>query len=348
MKILFIGDLNLGNNPQGGGQFKSRMLQRVYQEIPEVEFQVIDTTGYKKNFAILFKLFYLVLFLPFDHIVLSTSTKSADLFLHVIYFFKRSVLSKVTYNPQGMFIEQALLNGLYNIKKYKSLNIFYFESKRAVNVFCEMGINAKYYSNGKYFDLEESYLKLKEAPFTTLNLVFISRICEEKGVLLIFDALEKLQNRLNGVVVSVDFYGPIAADFKETFESQLIGNTHYCGYLDMLNDLESSYRKLSNYDAMILPTHWKGEGIAGVFIDAFISGLPILTTSWGVNEEIITNDVNGWIVPPNDSDSLVEKLMEITGDFDKLNQMKIAAFEKRRNFHITKIQETLINDVSAN
>jgi glycosyltransferase involved in cell wall biosynthesis len=258
------------------------------------------------------------------------------------------VLSKVTYNPQGMFIEQALLNGLYNIKKYKSLNIFYFESKRAVNVFCEMGINAKYYSNGKYFDLEESYLKLKEAPFTTLNLVFISRICEEKGVLLIFDALEKLQNRLNGVVVSVDFYGPIAADFKETFESQLIGNTHYCGYLDMLNDLESSYRKLSNYDAMILPTHWKGEGIAGVFIDAFISGLPILTTSWGVNEEIITNDVNGWIVPPNDSDSLVEKLMEITGDFDKLNQMKIAAFEKRRNFHITKIQETLINDVSAN
>ena len=348
MKILFIADLNLGNNPQGGGQFKSRMLQRVYQEIPEVEFQVIDTTGYKKNFAILFKLFYLVLFRPFDHIVLSTSTKSADLFLHVIYFFKRSVLSKVTYNPQGMFIEQALLNGLYNIKKYKSLNIFYFESKRAVNVFCEMGINAKYYSNGKYFDLEESYLKLKEAPFTTLNLVFISRICEEKGVLLIFDALEKLQNRLNGVVVSVDFYGPIAADFKETFESQLIGNTHYCGYLDMLNDVESSYRKLSSYDAMILPTHWKGEGIAGVFIDAFISGLPILTTSWGVNEEIITNDVNGWIVPPNDSDSLVEKLMEITGDFDKLNQMKIAAFEKRRNFHITKIQETLINDVSAN
>ena len=57
MKILFIADLNLGNNPQGGGQFKSRMLQRVYQEIPEVEFQVIDTTGYKKNFAILFKLF---------------------------------------------------------------------------------------------------------------------------------------------------------------------------------------------------------------------------------------------------------------------------------------------------
>ena len=65
-----------------------------------------------------------------------------------------------------------------------------------------------------------------------------------------------------------------------------------------------------------------------MFIDAFISGLPILTTSWGVNEEIITNDVNGWIVPLNDSDSLVEKLMEITGDFDKLNQMKIAAFEK--------------------
>lgn len=348
MKILFIADLNLGNNPQGGGQFKSRMLQRVYQEIPKVEFQVIDTTGYKKNFAILFKLFYLVLFRQFDHIILSTSTKSADLFLHIIYFLKRSVLSKVIYNPQGMFIEQALLNGFYNIKKYKSLNIFYFESKRAVDVFCGMGLNAKYYSNGKYFELDKGYLKLKEAPFKTLNLVFISRICEEKGVLLIFDALEKLRNRMNGVTVSVDFYGPIAKDFKETFESQLIENTHYCGYLDMLNDVESSYRKLSSYDAMILPTHWKGEGIAGVFIDAFISGLPILTTAWGVNEEIVTNDLNGWIVPPIDSDSLAEKLIEITGDFDKLNQMKIAAFEKRRDFHITKIQQTLINDVSIN
>lgn len=347
MKILFIADLNLGNNPQGGGQFKSRMLQRVYQEIPKVEFQVIDTTGYKKNFAILFKLFYLVLFRQFDHIVLSTSTKSADLFLHIIYFLKRSVLSKVIYNPQGMFIEQALLHGVYNIKKYKSLNVFYFESKRAVGIFREMGINAKYYSNGKYFDMENHYLKLKEAPFQTLNLVFISRICEDKGVLLIFDALEKLRNRLNGVSISVDFYGPIANDFKETFESQLIENTHYCGYLDMLNDVESSYRKLSSYDAMILPTHWKGEGIAGVFIDAYISGLPILTTAWGVNEEIISNDVDGWIVPPNDSDALAEKLIQIARDFDKLNQMKRAAFEKRRNFHITNIQETLINDVST-
>ena len=347
MKILFIADMNLGRDPQGGGQFKSRMLRKVYQEIPNLVYQEIDTTGYKKDMSILFKLLGNLFFRHFDKIIVSTSTKSADLLFQILYVFRSRLLGKIIFNPQGMYIQTALLTGIYSINKYKRLEKLYFESNRGVELFKEKGIPAMYYSNAKYFDLNTRYIELKNTDDKQLKLVFISRICEDKGLNVLFNALNKIKDEFVDVHVTVDFYGPIQSDFEVEFNENLSENYKYCGYLDMLTDAGNSYVKLSQYDALVLPTFWKGEGIAGVFIDAFIAGLPILTTSWGVNEEIVTDGVNGWIVPPKDVSALSNKIVEIASDITKLNQMKICAFDTRIKYHISQITETLTKDVQV-
>jgi glycosyltransferase involved in cell wall biosynthesis len=180
-----------------------------------------------------------------------------------------------------------------------------------------------------------------------LKLVFVSQIAVAKGVFIILDALKRLEIEYPEIHIKLDFYGPIDEVIKTEFETRInqVGNANYCGYLDLMNDSDSCYCILANYDLLVLPTFWKGEGIAGAFIDAFISGLPVLTTSWNINEEIIADNYNGWIISPQNVDELVNKILLISKDNDKLNKMKYNAFQSRISHHYKIIETQLKNDL---
>ncbi len=347
MKILFVSNLNLTGKPQGGGQFKSLLLLSMYSEIPNSNFKTIDTFGYKLDYRIIFKLLYNVFYKNYDIIIVSTATKSADRLFSLMALLGHKLLEKVIYHPQGMYIEEAIVNGHYSNNKYKSLNLLYLESIRAVDVFNEKGINAIFFPNTKVFDLDKTYVHFKETNEIFWNFIFVSRISTDKGVFVILEALKKLQIQNQRIPIKMDFYGPIDEEIKIEFESKInnLENVSYCGYLDLFSDFDSSYDLMSNYDLMVLPTFWKGEGIAGAFIDAFIAGLPILTTSWNVNEEIIKDNYNGWIIPPNDINALVEKINFLSKDIKKLNEMKKNAFNSRVIHHEKIVSENLINDI---
>ena len=347
MKILFVSNLNITGKPQGGGQFKSLLLHAVYREIPNSQFQTIDTYGYKLDYRIIFKILYNVFYKNYDIIIISTATKSADRLFSLMAILGHKLLEKVIYHPQGMYIEEAIVDGHYSNNKYKSLNKLYLESIRATDVFNEKGINTVYFPNIKVFDLDKTYVHFKETNETFWNFIFLSRISTDKGVFVILEALKKLQIQNQRIPIKMDFYGPIDEEIKIEFQSKInnLENVSYRGYMDLFLDIDSSYNLMSNYDLMILPTFWVGEGIAGAFIDAFIAGLPILTTSWNVNEEIIKDNYNGWIIPPHDINALVEKINFISKDIKKLNEMKKYAFNSRVVHHEKIVSKNLINDI---
>ncbi len=68
---------------------------------------------------------------------------------------------------------------------------------------------------------------------------------------------------------------------------------------------------LAGYDAMLFPTFFYGEGFAGIFIDAFISGLPVIASDWSLNGEIIKNGKTGWIVPNRNVDELANTMERV-------------------------------------
>ncbi len=347
MKILFIGDLNLGRDPQGGGQFKCRILDSIYANFENIQYTRIDTNGYKKNWFIFGKIFS-YLFLKNNHvIIISTATKSADRLFSIIAVLRPRLLNKVIYHPPGMYIEQAIVKGIYDNRKYRRMLVVYLESPRAVDVMIEMKINGRYFPNVKIFDLDKRYVRYKDSNMNLWKLVFVSQIATAKGVFVILDALKRLEIEHPEVRIKMDFYGPIDEVIKIEFESRIneMGNVDYCGYLNLMNDSDSSYNVLASYDLLLLPTFWKGEGIAGAFIDAFISGLPVLTTSWNVNEEIIRDNYNGWIISTQNVDELVNKILVISKDINKLNEMKNNAFQSRIFHHYKIIEAKLKNDI---
>jgi glycosyltransferase involved in cell wall biosynthesis len=345
VKILFVGSLGLTGSIKGGGHFKSMLLLETYKRLENSKFKTIDTSRYKVDFRIILEVLYHIFFKKYDVVIFSTATKSADRLFTLISVFKSKILKNIVYHPQGMFIEQAIQTGIYNGDKYKSLRMLYLESERATQLFKELEINALYFPNYKRFNLDKLYLKPKESDSTFWKFIYISRISKDKGVFVILDAMRKLE--LQQPTIQLDFYGPIDEEIKFEFESRVkhLNNVNYCGFLDIMNDTDGSYEVMSTYDLMIFPTFWKGEGIAGVFIDSFISGLPVLTTSWNVNEEVIVDNHNGWIIPVNDVDALVEKLKVVLTDINKLNEMKTNAFTSRGVHHFENVSENLIRDV---
>ena len=61
----------------------------------------------------------------------------------------------------------------------------------------------------------------------------------------------------------------------------------------------------AEYDVLVLPTFWKGEGYPGVIIEAFSVGLPVVATNLpGISEMI--DSQSGILVPPHSASTLAK------------------------------------------
>ena len=140
------------------------------------------------------------------------------------------------------------------------------------------------------------------------RFVFLSRITPEKGCEYIIEAARRLNAAGLADRFTVDFYGSIADDYRRSFERQVseIPNVRYCGFLNLRE--AAGYDTLAGYDAMLFPTYYPGECFAGVFIDAFISGLPIIASDWAHNTQFMTDGETALIVPTHDTEALCDRM----------------------------------------
>ena len=82
-----------------------------------------------------------------------------------------------------------------------------------------------------------------------------------------------------------------------------------------------NYDILANYDVMLFPTFWSGEGFPGIVIDALISGLPIIATDWNINKEVVIDKKTGMLIPPHDIDALVNAMKVCINQMDYVKEM---------------------------
>jgi len=78
------------------------------------------------------------------------------------------------------------------------------------------------------------------------------------------------------------------------------------------------------------------EGMPNVLMEAGAAGLPVVATAVGGALELVEDGVNGFLVPPDNIDSMVEKLEKLLRDPDARRRMGQAGREKmRREFRVS-------------
>jgi len=161
--------------------------------------------------------------------------------------------------------------------------------------------------------------------------VFLSRIMSEKGCDYILEAARQLNSQGLTERFSIDFYGKIDDGYIPAFETALasLPNVHYAGYLDLTQP--AGYDRLAEYDVMLFPTYWKGEGFAGVFIDAFIAGLPLIASEWAHNRQFLREGETALFIPVHDVQALARKMQEcVEGRVDVPRMKKYCQTEAQK------------------
>lgn len=106
---------------------------------------------------------------------------------------------------------------------------------------------------------------------------------------------------------------------SKSFLDRYAGSFHHVAHVPR-SEIEACYAAA---DLVAFPTLADGFGL--VIQEAMACGTPVLTTPCGGGPACISNDVDGWIVPPRDIDALVERLRFAHENRDRLQAMGKAA-----------------------
>jgi glycosyltransferase involved in cell wall biosynthesis len=291
MSQLLIAGINLHKKPEGGEHYKNRLIHDYL--ISSTPITTLDTHHWRSNPWVLFKLFYyLVLKSNWDKIIVSITPQSALKIINIVSKLNRLNSNKIVYFVIGGNLPKMLDSAM--VIKMNNINRVIVEGEKIKKELIELGVSARIDVLPNFKKVEQIEIDKKE-----LKFVFIGTITKSKGVFDIMNAIENLR-------IPFHFYGPMDLNEKDKilFESKLTEEIEYKGYLNILNNEIEAYRILSEYTALVFPSYYPGEGFPGVFIDAFIAGLPIVTTNWNMNEEIVIDGFNGKIVNIQDVQGL--------------------------------------------
>lgn len=338
-KIVFIGGVSQDGKVIGGETLKNQYFIE-YLRKENIDFDLVDVAGWRsKKIKVLFNLAKICFSRNVHTIILSTGSYGAYLFLKLMKLLKvRS--KKLHYFVIGGMLPDRIEKGMFKKRYFKGYVNLYVETFAMKDKLEKMGFkNVKRVPNFKTFTFQPAKEKNYALP---LKCVFFSRVVPEKGVDIIIDSIDKINEESENVIV--DFYGPIAESYKPEFMRK-INKSSAMRYKGVLNPLsEETYRVLSNYDLMLFPTLFWNEGIPGTIIDAYIAGLPILANRWE-NIDDIMNYKSGLIFENIDSTKLCQEMADIIKNKHKLVDLRINIMKDRDKHQSDYILGSVIKSV---
>jgi glycosyltransferase involved in cell wall biosynthesis len=166
------------------------------------------------------------------------------------------------------------------------------------------------------------------------NLICVGRLCEQKGQLLLLDAVRRLRDR--GTEFRLTFAGD--GELRPVIET-LIGQyrlndiVHITGWLSG----EEIREQLLASRALVLPSF--AEGLPVVIMEAMALRRPVISTFVAGIPELVDNGTQGWLVPCGDVDALVQAMQTcLDAPAETLERMGDFALEKVSQFHNINIE----------
>ena len=98
---------------------------------------------------------------------------------------------------------------------------------------------------------------------------------------------------------------------------------------------------LKQYDALIFPSHYDGEGCPGILVESLSASLPVIASDWKYNNELVTNGDNGFLCSTFDPNEYVEAIKVLLLNKTILKRMTEKAYEKSGEFSVGKARVLL-------
>ena len=158
-----------------------------------------------------------------------------------------------------------------------------------------------------------------------LRLFFLGNLIPRKGLHILIQAL----THLPGHAWTLHAAGSLETDpaYTQAIRQQiraggLAENIHLLGQL--LDD--ELARQMQASHLLVVPSSYEGFGIA--YLEGMSFGLPAIATRSGAASEIITDDQDGYLLPPDDPAALAVCLERLAQDRQRLLRLSLAARQR--------------------
>ncbi len=344
-RILLIGPLLIRGDVAGGTRISFEYLVKAFQESTLFQPIVINTARsiagksvFHRQFLNLSKL--LISFFQatarlreIDVILMNSSTTrgtlSAPLFI---------VLAKLARVPFVIRFFGGNLDLVFNRSLAQRITInFIFRNSALVLLQTKHLMNEfSGHENLLYFPTTRDFSKglspeelIKFQPKKTV--AFISQLAFHKGIKAALSASDKFPDG-----VSLEVYG----NALESKPAELFSEHKNASYKGLLSPVEV-ISVLKEADLLLFPSHYEGEGIPGVVIEALQLAVPVIATRWRSIPEVIEDGEQGYLVNINSPDEISALVRDIYQSPNELTKLSIRAFERGQEFTLEYWHEKL-------
>ena len=316
LNIMIISPSLTGGHGSGGGiAIITKSILSLFKQDIKYSLSYIEARGgYLKLFIPFF------LFKGFLKIIIYKLINKIDL-AHVHIANKGSVFRKILFSELLSLLNIPFIFHLHNDKEIylksspwiKSLVIRNFNKASKIIVLGKLWkkilIRKMNLPNKKIEVLRNTTQPLilntkKNKKNDFIKILFIGKICKEKGAYDLISVLNNIKNIKN--------WSAILAGDGDVEETKIILSKqnidHRVKILGWVNPIKS-HKLLIESDILILPSY--AENLPISVIEGMSYKLPIITTSVGVITEIIKNNKTGIIIKPGDTKALTINLKKL-------------------------------------
>ena len=337
-EICIIGHLALEKELLNGQTIKTKIvMEELKKELGKSEVLAVDTYGAKKH---LIRLFFDIgkMMRCCKNVVMMPAQNGVRFLSPTLWFWKKIFRSSIYYIVIGGWLsdfinEKAMLKN--SLKSFDGIFVetnvmkLSLEQKGFKNIFIMP--NCKNLEIIHQADLAESFSY-------PLKLCTFSRVMREKGIEDAINAVMEINKSKNNIVYSLDIYGFIEPNYSEKFKQMQKEFPKYIRYCGMV-DYDQSTAILRNYYALLFPTKFYTEGIPGTIIDAYASGIPVISAKWESFGDIIDEKRLGYGYEFGQHKKLIEILYFLAEKPNVIVSMKrecLAEAEKYTSSNVVK------------
>ena len=185
-------------------------------------------------------------------------------------------------------------------------------SREGYNYYTEMGFNVVQIPNA----IDLNIIPKKSTTQFENQIIFAGRLSKEKGIEILLETAAQLPDNYHLLIAGS---GPLEGKVRNLADEKI--NVHYLGYQTKQNLLSL----IRGSDLLVQPS--LEEGISSTLLEAMACGTCILGSNIEGISEIVENNKSGLLVEPNNSDELLNKILDLLPKKEKRLMMVNEGFE---------------------
>jgi glycosyltransferase involved in cell wall biosynthesis len=208
-------------------------------------------------------------------------------------------------SQEGVPSSTSIIGPLYEKILLKSpVNVVHVESKKVQDQLRLINPNAQSVLVYNGVELEEDFNHQYELCYEQFVL-YIGRLVAGKNLHTVIAAFKQVSSVIPEAKLIVMGDGPLRQEWEQMVESSDLKNNVV--FLGHVSNRKKKYELLSRASAVVFPSI--SEGFAMVPIEAFQMSKPLLISDIRPSDEIVDDNMDGYLLPSQDPDKWAEKII---------------------------------------